>query len=149
MGFVDCVEEVDSHDQDVDAAAVFGVSRGAWGRARRAGADGDAVVERLRPAGDEVGQERPAKEGEEVGHFGARSRVFWRFWFVRSIGCWADCLRARVVVLLPEHCRISYHGNATKSEAVREYHALSGRHKEREKVCLNNKKSSGRGRAHL
>lgn len=76
MGFVNGVEEVSGHDEDVDAPVMFGVSRCARPWARRASADGNAVVERLDPARDEVGQKCPAKEGEEVGHFSVQCRVF-------------------------------------------------------------------------
>lgn len=54
VGFVDGVGEVEGYDGDVDAAAVFGEAGGAGLRARVAGADGQAVVEGLRPACDEL-----------------------------------------------------------------------------------------------
>lgn len=88
MRFVDGVEEVDGYDQDVDAAAVFGVARRSWRGPGRAGADGDAVVERLRPAGDKVGEKCPAEEGEQVGHFCCSTLGGFNgsYAFVRSVG---------------------------------------------------------------
>lgn len=50
VGFVDGVEQVEGDDDDVDAAAVLGEARGAGVGFWVAGADGDGVVEGLRPA---------------------------------------------------------------------------------------------------
>jgi hypothetical protein len=48
--FVDCVEEVQRYDEDVNAPAVFGEAWGARAGFGIAGADADAVVYCLDPA---------------------------------------------------------------------------------------------------
>jgi hypothetical protein len=50
VGFVDCVEQVEGYDDDVDAPAVLGPAGRAGLGLGVAGADGDAVVEGLGPA---------------------------------------------------------------------------------------------------
>lgn len=50
VGFVDCVEQVDGYDEDVDAPAVLDVAWGSRLGFGRAGADCEAVVEALCPS---------------------------------------------------------------------------------------------------
>jgi hypothetical protein len=70
VGFVEGVGEVERDDEDVDAAAVLGEAGGAGLGFGVAGADGDAVVEGLGPACDELGGGRGLAEGEGVGRRG-------------------------------------------------------------------------------
>ena len=54
VGFVDCVGEVEEGYCCLDVASVFHETRGAWGGLRVAGANGDAIVDCLYPAGDKL-----------------------------------------------------------------------------------------------
>lgn len=70
VGFVQGVEEVEGYDEDVDAPAVFGEAGGAGLGLGVAGADGDAVVEGLGPACDELGGGLSVGRGEGEGERG-------------------------------------------------------------------------------
>ncbi len=54
VGFEDCVEEVGEDDCGLDSLAVFLVAGRAWLGLGVAGADGDAVVDCLNPAADQL-----------------------------------------------------------------------------------------------
>lgn len=56
VGFVDCVEEVEGYDQDVDAPAVLGEARCSRPGFGGAGADGQGVVDCLGPGGYKLGE---------------------------------------------------------------------------------------------
>lgn len=78
VGFVQGVEEVEGYDEDVDAPAVFGEAGGAGLGLGVAGADGDAVVEGLGPACDELGGGLSVGRGEGGGGGGEGGRTLGR-----------------------------------------------------------------------
>lgn len=75
--FVDCVQEVEQDHRHVDAFAIPHESRRTWGWMRITGADEDSVEGWLSVGGDEIGEEPPAGEGEELG-----GHCWWLGWRV-------------------------------------------------------------------